>query len=100
MIGIIGAGTMGTDIAALFANADFEVILVDIDKKALERAIERHKGEALEQLQEAGIKMRDEVVSNVKYTTNLGELGGCKFVVEAINEKLDNKIENRTYEGT
>lgn len=58
MIGVIGAGTMGTDIAALFANADFEIILVDIDKKALERAIERHNGEALEQLQEAGIKMR------------------------------------------
>ena len=38
-ITIIGAGTMGNGIAHVFAQSGYQVILVDISEKALEKAI-------------------------------------------------------------
>jgi len=93
MIGVIGAGTMGADIAALFANAGFKVVLVDISKEALKRAREKHEGECLNELEEAGLKKRDELVSSIHYTTDLKSGRDCDFIVEAITEKLQPKIE-------
>ncbi len=53
MIGVIGAGTMGADIAALFANASFEVVLVDKKRRSFKEARERHEGKCLDELEEA-----------------------------------------------
>ncbi|MBO8181664.1 MAG: NAD(P)-binding domain-containing protein [Archaeoglobus sp.] len=90
--GVIGAGTMGAAIAALFANAGYDVVLVDVNDDALEKARKRHEGEDLEQIEQAGLKRRDEIISKIKYTTNLEDVGDCDFIVEAIPEKLDLKI--------
>jgi|Deesub1362A_J573_1020465.scaffolds.fasta_scaffold01630_6 enoyl-CoA hydratase/3-hydroxyacyl-CoA dehydrogenase len=92
-VGVIGAGTMGAAISALFANASYDVILVDIEKDALKRARIRHEGECLRELEEAGLKKRDEIISKIKYTTEFSELGDCFFVVEAIVERLQSKLE-------
>jgi len=40
-IAIIGAGTMGTGIAQVAAAVGFQVILIDVDQKALSKAMER-----------------------------------------------------------
>ncbi|MEO0427097.1 MAG: 3-hydroxybutyryl-CoA dehydrogenase [Pseudomonadota bacterium] len=40
-IGVIGAGQMGTGIAQVFAQADFEVLLNDVNPAAMQSAIER-----------------------------------------------------------
>ncbi len=92
-VGIVGAGTMGAAIAALFANADYDVVLVDVDEEALRRAENRHRGECLQELEMAGLRKRDEIVSKVKYTTDLREIESCEFVVEAIKERLEDKID-------
>ncbi len=91
--GVIGAGTMGAAIAVLLANAGHDVILVDVNENALEKARKRHEGEVLEQLEQAGLKMRDKITSKIKYTMNLEDVKDCNFIVEAIPEKLDLKIE-------
>lgn len=83
---------MGAAIAALFANAGFEVVLVDKSEEALKKAEERHQGEFLEELEEAGLRRRDDLTSLITYTTNL-RVEGCDFVVEAIAEKLEAKVE-------
>ncbi len=93
MIGVIGAGTMGADIAALFANAGFEVVLVDISEEARKKAREKLETECLNQLEEAGLKKKDDLVSSVHYTTELRNVEDCDFIVEAIPEKLQPKIE-------
>jgi len=92
-VGIVGAGTMGAAIAALFANADYNVVLVDVSEEALKKAKERHRGECLEELEQAGLKKKEDLVSKTKYATNLEELKGCGFVVECIKERLKDKIE-------
>lgn len=91
-IGIIGAGLMGSDIAALFANAGFKVVLADKDEKALERAEEKHKKESLEELKEAKLQEREEIKSLINYTTQLEKVKNSSFLVEAIVDKLEAKI--------
>lgn len=91
--GVIGAGLMGTDIAALLANAGYEVSLVDIDEGALQSARRKHKNESLRALEDVGLKKRDEIVSSITYTTDIGEVEGSQFIVEAINERLKHKID-------
>ena len=39
-IGIIGAGTMGNGIAQICANAELDVIMVDISDTAVERGVQ------------------------------------------------------------
>lgn len=90
--GIIGAGLMGSDIAALFANAGFDIVLVDKDKSALEKAEEKHQKETLEELEDAGLKKRDEITSLIDYTSDIEKVKNSAFVVEAIVDKLEAKI--------
>ena len=40
-IGVVGAGTMGTGIAQVAASTGLQVILIDVDPKALSKAMER-----------------------------------------------------------
>jgi len=92
VIAVIGAGTMGAAIALLFANAGFEVTLVDKSRGALRRAEDRHRGESLEELEEAGLRKQDNPASLITYTTEL-RVYECDFIVEAIVERLRDKIE-------
>lgn len=89
--GVVGAGLMGADISALLANAGFDVVLVDVDADALDRARERHETDALDALDAAGIRQRDDLVSRITYATDLDVLADCDFVVEAVPERLDLK---------
>ncbi|MEM3505948.1 MAG: 3-hydroxyacyl-CoA dehydrogenase NAD-binding domain-containing protein [Archaeoglobaceae archaeon] len=55
-VAIAGAGTMGSAISALFANAGYNVVLYDISREALERAKKRNGKEHLLELEKAGLK--------------------------------------------
>jgi enoyl-CoA hydratase/3-hydroxyacyl-CoA dehydrogenase len=77
----------------LLANAGYDVVLVDVVEDALKKARKRHEGEDFEQIKQAGLKKRGEISSKIKYTTNLRDIKECSFVVEAIPEKLELKIE-------
>jgi|Deesub1362A_J573_1020465.scaffolds.fasta_scaffold00935_2 enoyl-CoA hydratase/3-hydroxyacyl-CoA dehydrogenase len=92
-VAVFGAGTMGAAIAALFANAGFDVVLVDKSESAIRKARERHEGECLRELEEAGLKKRDEIVSKILYTTEIEQIEGSLFIVEAVVEILNEKIE-------
>lgn len=91
-VGIIGAGLMGSDIAALFANAGFEIVLVDKDKTALQKAEEKNKKESLQELEKADLKKRTEITSLINYTTKLEKIKNSSFLIEAIVDKLEAKI--------
>lgn len=109
-VGIIGAGLMGSDIAALFANAGYNVVLVDKDEKALENAEEKNKTETLKEMEEADLKKRDEITPLINYTTQLEKIKNSSFIVEAIVDKLkaknnlmkslENTIDKKTVIGT
>lgn len=94
-VGVIGAGTMGNGIAHVFALADMEVRLVDIDGDALERAtstIERN----LDRQQKKGIVTEieaSEALARVSTSTDLASLAGTQVVIEAATERPELKFD-------
>jgi 3-hydroxybutyryl-CoA dehydrogenase len=95
IIGVVGAGTMGGGIAQVAARAGYAVVLRDISEeflarglKAIDRSLQRDvdKGRLKEEEKRA-------IVSRIKTTTEIADLAGASFVVEAITENLGAKRE-------
>ncbi len=91
-VGIGGAGLMGSDIVALFSNVGYDVILFDINEKALEEA-ERSLDESISQIRQAKLLENEELTQNLKTTTSIEDFEECDFVLEAIAEDLGKKRE-------
>ncbi len=87
-IGVIGAGTMGNGIAQVFAQAGFEVRLVDAAAGALDRAkasVEKSLGKLVEKSRLTATE-RDATLSRLATATNADTLGDSDYIVEAIFE--------------
>ena len=82
-VGIVGAGTMGCGIAAVFLMADFPVTLVDTKPEALAAAGERI----------AGYISRAPNPATIRLTDQLADLAGCDLVLEAVFEDMGVKRE-------
>ncbi|HEV3470527.1 MAG TPA: 3-hydroxybutyryl-CoA dehydrogenase [Pyrinomonadaceae bacterium] len=95
IFGVVGAGTMGSGIAQVAARAGFEVVLRDVSEeflargmKAVDRSLQRDVDK--ERLKE---EEKREIVGRIRTTTELKDLAGAGFVVEAITEDLAAKRE-------
>jgi 3-hydroxybutyryl-CoA dehydrogenase len=89
-IGVVGAGTMGNGIAHVAAQSGFDVVLVDVDQKFLDKAqgtIKKNLGRQVEKGKLAQEEM-DAALKRIKTTTALEEVKGCEIVVEAVIEDL------------
>ena len=94
-VGVIGAGTMGGGIAMSFANAGFDVTLLEIDDEALTRGLEtidRNYGGSVKRgkLSEAEAMERR---GRIEGTTAYSALADVDLVVEAVFENLELKRE-------
>jgi 3-hydroxyacyl-CoA dehydrogenase/enoyl-CoA hydratase/3-hydroxybutyryl-CoA epimerase/3-hydroxyacyl-CoA dehydrogenase/enoyl-CoA hydratase/3-hydroxybutyryl-CoA epimerase/enoyl-CoA isomerase len=93
-VGIIGAGMMGTSIAAAHVQYRFPVVVHDINAASLEHAPARIAKELA--------KVRSHVGSGafqrlVRTTDRLAEVARCDLVIESIAETPSSKI--RLYQG-
>ena len=92
-IAIIGAGSMGSGIAQVAAQAGHSVILFDTNKGALERSQKDLAKVAERQV----IKGRwtqessDALQERIKRTDNLKKVTGCAVIIEAIVENFEAK---------
>src|ERR1700677_5086830 len=92
-IAVLGAGTMGNGIAHVCARSRFNVLLFDIDQKALYRALDTIRAniarevakEKLTQLQ------ADEARSRITLTTSLKDLAPASLAIEAATERFEIK---------
>lgn len=92
-IGVVGAGTMGSGIAQVAAQAGYDVLLYDVFPAALERAL-GHLRQTLDRLVEKGrltAAARAETLARIRTTTTLADFGAADFVIEAAPEDLDLK---------
>jgi 3-hydroxybutyryl-CoA dehydrogenase len=94
-VGVVGAGTMGSGIAHVFARSGFRVLLCDVERRFLDRALasirtnlgrEAAKGK----LAESEI---EPVLKRIEPTTDREALGGADFAVEAASERFEIKAE-------
>jgi 3-hydroxybutyryl-CoA dehydrogenase len=94
-IGVIGAGTMGNGIAQVFAQSGYDVQLCDTFTGALDKAkstIEKSLGKFVEK-GKLGAADRDAALGRLKTSASLDGLGEVDYVVEAIAESIDAKLE-------
>ena len=90
---VIGGGTMGLDIAQVFAKKDFDVVVRDINDDII-KASEARLNKGLDKLVAKG-KMDEEkkaaILSHMSFTTDLAAAADADLVVEAAIENLDIK---------
>jgi 3-hydroxybutyryl-CoA dehydrogenase len=89
-VGIVGAGTMGNGIAQVFAQAGYDVRLVDAVESVLDRAlamVEKSLGKFVEKGRMRADE-RDAALGRLSTGTEIAALADVDFVVEAIVEDL------------
>ena len=92
-VGVVGLGTMGAGIAQVCAQAGIETVGREVSDELCERARERiahYLGRGVEKGRLTAGE-RDAALARLTTTTDLAELAGCDFVIEAVVEELDVK---------
>jgi 3-hydroxybutyryl-CoA dehydrogenase len=93
IIGVIGAGTMGSGIAQVAAQCGHPVFLMDANTEQLERA-KSGLEKSLTKLVEKGKFTEDQkksIEASVSYVSALDALASCDLIIEAIVEKMEVK---------
>lgn len=93
-VGVIGAGTMGSGIAMVFANAGFPVTLIERDAAALERGLKRirdvyDRAVAKGELASAESEAR---LGRIAGHMEMAALAGADLVIEAAFEEMAVKL--------
>ncbi len=92
-IGVVGAGTMGSGIAQVFAQAGCAVRLVDVAQPMLDRAraaVARSLGKLVEKGKLTSVE-RDAAIARISTATSIAPLSDAEYVVEAIVENVEAK---------
>ena len=98
---VVGAGTIGGEIAQVMASADVPVVLKDVDRKFIDQGLEKARQVTEAQLgrlvkkekltrEQADAQLED-VVGRIQGTTEYEGFGEVDFVVEAVPEKMEVK---------
>jgi len=93
-IAVIGSGTMGNGIAHVLAQANFDTLLVDINKNQLIKAMEVIEKNLERQIKKniIFIKDKDNILRNIKTSDNMDDCKEIDLVIEAIPEKYELKV--------
>ncbi|HEY6488540.1 MAG: 3-hydroxybutyryl-CoA dehydrogenase [Terracidiphilus sp.] len=94
-VGVVGAGTMGSGIAHVFARSGFRVLLCDLEQGFLDRAVSQIRTN-LGREAAKGKLAQEEVepsVARIHPVTDRKALRDADFVVEAAPERFDLKAE-------
>ena len=93
-VAVLGAGTMGNGIAHVFARAGYRVILRDVEKRLLDRALETIAKNLDREIKKGKIDEADrsETLARIQPVTDNITLVGADFVVEAVSEQRDLKV--------
>ena len=94
-LAVIGAGNMGAGIAQKMATEGFDVMLVDLDDKKVERGLNEIR-KSLDEGVERKIfrpEQAEAILRRVRGTSNWDQLAGVDLVVEAVFEDFEVKKE-------
>ena len=92
-VGVLGGGLMGSGIAQVSAQAGFDTVVRDLSEPIMEksrRGIEKVLAKGIER-GKVTPDQRDAALSKLSFTTELGELGECDIIIEAVVEDLEMK---------
>ena len=92
-VGVLGCGLMGAGIAQVSAASGYKTIVREVNQAALDKGLGRIK-KFLDGGVEKGkvtAEQRDTTLGNRSGVTDLGAMGSCDLIIEAIIENLDEK---------
>jgi len=91
-VGVLGCGLMGSGIAQVSAAAGFDVTVLEVEMKYIEKGFAAIR-KSLDKLAAKGAfkEAPDAIFARLKGTTRKQDLADCDFVVEAVIENLDEK---------
>ncbi len=92
-IAVIGAGTMGLDIATAFATAGADVTVRDINDKIISAARARLEASLAKRVAKGKLEESEmhSILSRMSFTTELGDCKDADLIIEAAVEKADIK---------
>jgi 3-hydroxybutyryl-CoA dehydrogenase len=96
-VGVLGCGLMGSGIAQVCATAGFDVTVLEVEQKFLDKGfagIEKSLKKFAERPVEKGgitAEQKDAIRARLKGTTNKSDLADCDIVIEAIIENVEEK---------
>jgi 3-hydroxyacyl-CoA dehydrogenase len=95
---VVGAGTMGGEIAQVLASADVDVVLKDVEQKFIDTGIEKAREVTNGQLarlvkkekitQEQADEQAAAILGRIHGTTEYEGFGDVDFVIEAVPERM------------
>jgi 3-hydroxybutyryl-CoA dehydrogenase len=91
-VAVLGCGLMGSGIAQVSATAGFNVTVLEVDPKYIEKGFAAIR-KSLDKLAAKGelADTADAIFARLKGTTRKEDLADCDFVIEAVIENLDEK---------
>jgi 3-hydroxyacyl-CoA dehydrogenase len=98
---VVGAGTMGGEIAQVIASAGIPVVLKDVKQEFVDQGLEKARQVSQGQLaglvakekitQEDADRQLDEIVGRIAGTVDYDGFGDVDFAIEAVPERMDIK---------
>lgn len=91
-VGVLGCGLMGSGIAQVAATAGFDVTVLEVEQKLIDRGFTAIR-KSLEKLAAKGAvqESANAILARLKGTINRQDLADCDFIVEAVIENLAEK---------
>ena len=94
-VGVLGCGLMGHGIAQICAQADWDVVVREVDQDKLDAGMAKIEKQLARAVQKGKLEQEkaDAIRGRITPTLDYGDLADCDLVIEAITEDLDMKLE-------
>ena len=91
--GVVGAGTMGGEIAYTIANADIPVVLKDVEQRFIDTGLQKARSLWQGQVDAGRLSEdeRDRRLALITGATDYSAFGDVDFVIEAVPERIELK---------
>jgi len=88
-VGIVGAGQMGNGVAHVFALAGYEVLMADISRESLDKAVALIDRNIARQVTKGKTTpaAKAAAMARIATTLKLADLGTCDLIIEAATER-------------
>ena len=95
MIGVVGAGQMGSGITEVALTSGFHVLMRDIAEEAIERGKKKIATDLERRVQKGKMSSeeKESILKRLSTTTRIEDFGNCDFIIEAAIENIPLKGE-------
>src|SRR5215475_10461262 len=91
-VGVLGCGLMGSGIAQVSATAGFDVTVLEVEQKFLDKGFAGIEKSLAKFAEKGTIKETPQAIrARLKGTTNMRDLTDCDIVIEAVIENIPEK---------